>query len=180
MFINIMPREYKLIAGRKSKNLKKADECKKIYAAFSPLISSIAKCLKSNSIKSGEFTFSKEDEKLNLKFLNKDGKNGEILVEIAESKGDSLGAPYYSSWDGLFYRLPRNKKKPFAENGQFVKNGNPIGIVFINKNEQFILNAPADGFIYFPDGDKHLNRGLPIKTYDQTDSENSKPIFYLK
>jgi hypothetical protein len=88
--------------------------------------------------------------------------------------------PYYSSWNGSFYRLPRNKKRPFAKNGQFVKSGHPIGIIFINKNEQFVLNAPSDGSIYFPGGDKHLDRGRPIKVYDQSDSGGNDPIFYLK
>jgi biotin carboxyl carrier protein len=97
-----------------------------------------------------------------------------------ESTDNFLGAPYYSSWDGLFYRLPRNKKKPFVKNGQTVKDGQPIGIIFINKNEQFVLNAPSGGTIAFPQEDKQLERGRPIKAYDQADTGNNEPLFYLK
>jgi len=175
-----MQKEYKLITGKINKKLKTVRECIRRYAAFSSLISSIAECIKLNSIKTGEFKFSKDDEKLSLKFLNNNGKNGEILVEIMGFENDFSGVPYYSSWDGLFYRLPRNKKKPFVRNGQFVKSGHPIGIIFINKNEQFILNAPIDGIISFPQEDKHLDRGIPIKAYDQIDSDDNNPIFYLK
>lgn len=173
-------RKYKLVVGKMNKKLQTANECKKTYAVFSSLISSIAECIKNNSIKTGELKFSKENEKLNLKFFNNNAEKGEILVEIVGIESGSLGVPYYSSWDGLFYRLPRNKKKPFVKNGQFVKRGQPIGIVFVNKNEQFVLSAPASGHIYFPEDDKHLERGLPIKICDENDPESSKPIFYLQ
>lgn len=174
-----MQKEYKLIAGKVNKKLKTVNECKKAYAAFSPLIVSIAECIKSNAIGTGEFKFAKDGEKLHLKFSNETG-NGEISVEITGLDDELLGTPYYSSWDGLFYRLPNHKKKPFVKNGQFVRQGSPIGVVFVNKNEQFILNAPNDGFIFFPGEDKHLDRGISLRVYDQVESVDSKPVFYLK
>ena len=147
-------------------------------ANLSSLITSIAKCVKSNSLRSGELKFFKEDEKLCFKFFNDKNAKGEISIELSGIDDDFPGTPYYSNWKGLFYRLPVNRKKPFVKNGQFVRRGQPVGIVFINKNEQFILNSPSDGLINFPQGDIQIEHATAISVYDEKNPD--APMFYLK
>ena len=175
-----MQRNYNLIEGVVSRKTKTINVCKKEHAIFSPLISSIAKCIKSNSIRIAELKFSKNGEELNLKFSNDNALSGEILVEIIGDNLDDVGMPYYSNWDGMFYRMPNHKKKPFVKNGQFVRSGSPIGIVFINKNEQFILNAPSDGNIFFYQGDKYINSGMRIVVHNEMNQEKGSVLFCLK
>jgi hypothetical protein len=170
-----MHKRYELIEGKADKKFKTVTECKKMHAAFSPLISSIAKCLQKNSLQKGEFKFRRQEEELSLNFFNDNSAAGEILVEIGGAEDENKGIPFYASWDGIFYRLPNHKKKPFVVDGQLVKKGDPMGVVFVNKNEQFILNSPGEGVIFFAAKDL----AVPIQAFDETNINGNRPLFFL-
>ncbi len=174
-----MQEEYSPIVGKIKQEFKTVAQCKKTFASFSPLISELAKCLKDNALAKADFRFVQGGKKLSLKFVNEIKGKGNVSIEIAGLREDFPGVPYFSSWDGIFFRLPNHQKKPFVKNGQFVKSGQPLGVVFINKNEQFVLNAPAAGFVYFSQKDEALSQGVSIQKFQGEDVEN-EPIFYLK
>ena len=174
-----MPRKYELTEVGQEKKLKTIKQCNDLYPIFAPLVKSLAECLKKNSLRSGKLKFSENSKELSLEFINELSKNGEVLVEIFGCENAHLGTPYYSSWNGLFYRLPSNKKKPYVKNGESVKKGSTIGIIYLNKNEQFVLSAPASGVIRFPNEDKELSHAVKVKIYEESEAEKNTPLFYL-
>jgi len=158
-----MSENYKLIKGKRPDNHISLVDALKKYPAYKEVISSIAQNIKHNSLESAELLLSIDKVGIKISFFNKAGTDKiELSVKDSPEMGKISGTPYLSNWNGYFYRLSANKKL-YVKNGQRVKQGVPIGVVFVNKNEQFVLSAPASGRIHFPDGDKAIEQGRPIK-----------------
>lgn len=168
-----MTNNYKLIKGTESEEYKSLKDTLKKYPLYAGVIRSIVGNIKRNSLQAAELTVLIGKNEIRLSFSNPQGA-GTIKFSIKDgiASGKTVGVPYIANWNGYFYRLPHLKKKPYVKNGQVVKKGAPIGVVFVNKNEQFILSAPDNGRIYFPDADKLLEQGALLE-------KNKTILFHL-
>ena len=159
-----MDNSYKLIRGKNPTNDTSLETTIKKYPRYKKLVESVANSIKSHALKSAELVITIGKNEIRLSFLNKDGAGKiKVFVKDALKTKTIIGTPYYSNWNGYFYRIPHLKKKPYVKNGQKIKAGTPLGIIFVNKNEQFLLSAPESGHIYFPDENANLEHGLPIR-----------------
>lgn len=168
-----MTTSYKLLEGDEKKSRKSLEKTLEKCHAYKDLAASIARSLKANSLESAELIITTDKNKFEISFSNPKG-TGKISLSVKPGPATEKmsGTPYRSNWNGYFYRLPHLKKKPYAKNGQEIKRGDSVGIVFVSKNEQFVLSAPGGGRIYFPTGDKDMQQGLPLK-------KGETVLFYL-
>lgn len=164
---------YKLISGTAPKDNASLKDILKKYPLYANVIRSVAGNIKHNSLRSAELTIFIGKNKIQLSFIGQKG-TGTIRLSINdETISEKMnGLPYISNWNGYFYRCPHLKKKLYVKNGHSVKKGAPIGVIFVNKNEQFVLSAPDSGHIYFPSADRNPEQGLLLE-------KNKTVLFHL-